>query len=104
MMSQRMKLEEVAASDEGLAEESITEAFTAGWKAKAKTAAARKARGWSAGKGPGTSSTSKSLAEKKKISTCSSCGQKGHWKGDSQCPNVIAGRDPPHRKPEGGTR
>ena len=82
-------------------EREVYEAFAAGWKAKAKTAGARKARGWSMGGSNGSSSSSaKSLADKKRISTCSSCGQRGHWRGDSQCPNVLSGKDPPHKKPE----
>eukprot|EP00435_Cladocopium_sp_Y103_P057834 s201_g20.t1 len=31
-------------------------------------------------------------------STCASCGQKGHWRGDAICPNVQSGKDAPHRK------
>ncbi|CAE7368424.1 RE2, partial [Symbiodinium sp. KB8] len=31
-----------------------------------------------------------------------SCGQTGHWRGDPCCPNVLAGKDPPHRP--GGQR
>lgn len=34
----------------------------------------------------------------KKSSTCSSCGMKGHWKGDPECPNVKSGKDPLHKK------
>ena len=100
-----------AGSAEEATPEEIREAFAAGWKAKAKTAGNRKARGWAqpSGARPGggssarTSSTAgsaKSLADKKKSSTCSSCGQRGHWRGDPQCPNVVSGRDPLHRKPE----
>ena len=61
---------EDAISDASLMEESIREAFPAAWKAKPKTAGARKTHG-------------QELAEKKKISTCSSYGQKGHWRGDN---------------------
>ena len=100
-----------AGSAEEATPDEIREAFAAGWKAKAKTAGTRKARGWaqpSGGRSGGgssarTSSTAgsaKSLADKKKSSTCSSCGQRGHWRGDPQCPNVVSGRDPLHRKPE----
>ena len=105
------EIPEEEASDEEATPEEVREAFAAGWKAKAKTAGTRKARGWSqpsGGRGPGNGSSrtpssgaAKSLAEKKRNTTCSSCGQKGHWRGDAQCPNVMAGRDPLHRKPEG---
>ena len=85
---------------EAASEQEVYEAFAAGWKAKAKTAGVRKARGWSKGGSAGSSSSAKSLADKKRISACSSCGQRGHWKGDSQCPNVLSGKDPPRKKPE----
>eukprot|EP00439_Symbiodinium_sp_Y106_P033767 s6831_g4.t1 len=75
----------------------VMEAFAAGWKAKGKASAQKKARGWS--KPPGTSggSPSRSVAEKKKSSTCASCGQKGRWKGNLCCPNVASGQDAPHQ-------
>ncbi|CAE7928562.1 RE1, partial [Symbiodinium sp. KB8] len=99
---------EAPSGEEATAEE-VCEAFAAGWKAKAKTAGTRKARGWTQGGSRTTSSTSsrppsssmaRSVADKKKSSTCSSCGVRGHWRGDPQCPNVLSGRDPPHRKPD----
>ena len=89
---------------EAASEQEVYEAFAAGWKAKAKTAGVRKARGWSKGSPGSSSSSGRSLADKKRISTCSSCGQRGHWKGDSQCPNVLSGKDPPHKKLEPNIR
>lgn len=38
------------------------------------------------------------VAQKKPASYCASCGQKGHWRGDPQCPNMLAGKDKPHQK------
>ena len=98
-------------SGDDVTAEEVCEAFAAGWKAKAKTAGNRKARGWTASRTapsstskPSSSSSARSLADKKKATTCSSCGLRGHWRGDPQCANVIAGRDPPHRRPENTTR
>ena len=83
-------------SDEELPD--IYEAFQAGWRAKTKVNTKKKTRGF---KQPGStsspSSTSKSLAAKKRHSTCASCGSVGHWKGDPECPNVRSGRDSLHR-------
>ena len=82
----------------------LQEAFAAGWKAKNKTAAARQSRGYkgdgkpSKGKGKGRRPDSRNPEERKKNSTCASCGQKSHWRGDSVCPNVRSGKDAPHRK------
>ena len=66
---------EAPSGEEATAEE-VCEAFAAGWKAKAKTAGTRKARGWTQGgpratsspsSRPPSSSTTRSLADKKKI-------------------------------------
>ena len=43
-----------------------------------------------------------SINQKKMASHCVSCGQKGHWKGDNQCPNVQNGKDKPHKRPDRG--
>ncbi|CAE7249975.1 TY1B-ER1, partial [Symbiodinium sp. KB8] len=99
-------LDEEDAFEEGTVDgETALEAFAAGWKAKGKQAAQRKARGWSKPGPSSTSSPSRSLADKKRSSTCASCGKTGHWRGDPCCPNVLSGRDPPHqpaaqRKPD----
>ena len=100
--------EELVDDEGGLGSEDeeaeVMEAFAAGWKAKAKTAAGRKARGWkstsasSSGASRPSTSSSRSLADKKKVSTCSSCGLRGHWKGDAECINVQNGKDKPHSK------
>ena len=80
----------------------VYEAFQAGWKAKAKVNFKKKARGYrTQPSAPSAGSPTKSLAAKKKASTCASCGGRGHWKGDPECPNVMSGRDPLHKP--GGT-
>lgn len=95
-------LEEPDLGEDGEGEESedgedeFLEAYTAGWKAKAKLGDKKKARGWRPKTSTSTPATSGSLAQKKQASTCASCGQRGHWKGDPQCPNVANGKDKPH--------
>ena len=82
----------------------VFEAFQAGWKAKSKAGGKRKARGFrsvSAPSGAAGSPSRAALVQKKKSSTCASCGAKGHWRGDMECPNVQSGKDAPHR-PGGG--
>ena len=92
--------EEEAEEDEedSMETDELKEIFAAGWKAKQKTAEARKNRGWkvtNAEKGQGGTG-GRAVDLKKKNSTCSSCGKMGHWKGDACCPNVLSGRDQPH--------
>eukprot|EP00439_Symbiodinium_sp_Y106_P039992 s2027_g4.t2 len=96
-----------AEPDAGLDQDSqeetdVFEAFQAGWKAKMKAGEKRKARGYrvvpaGSAKSGVASSGGKSLALKKKSSTCASCGGKGHWRGDPECPNVQNGQDALHR-------
>ena len=91
--------EEDIESEEELEEGELKEAFAAGWKAKQKTAEAKKNRGW---KNPGHGKHKKEKQgdwqAMKKDSTCGSCGLIGHWKGDPECINVKNGKDPPHTK------
>ena len=95
---EELPFEDEAGSQDGTVDsETALEAFAAGWKAKGKQAAQRKARGWSRPTTSTTSSPTRSLADKKRSSTCASCGQTGHWKGDPCCPNVLSGKDPPHQ-------
>ena len=91
--------------EESLGEEELKEAWAAGWKAKSQQNEKKKYRGWK-GSGKGSSNTTGSGAapdKRKTNSTCSSCGEVGHWKGDAQCRNVQNGQDKPHRKKENGT-
>jgi hypothetical protein len=98
--------EEWSEEDEDLEtmdEQALTEAFTAGWRAKQRTADARKSRGFKpkgkgAGKGGGDRRTPE---DRKRNSTCASCGEKGHWRGDPVCRNVQSGKDPVHKKESG---
>ena len=74
----------------------MREAFAAGWKAKAKVAGQKKARGWSRTGSSTSSSTASSLQNKKRISACASCGERGHWRGDPVCKSVKNGKDALH--------
>ena len=86
-------------SEGELDEGELKEAFAAGWKAKQKTAEAKKTRGWKTTAGGNQRpKKEKNWEQMKKSSTCSSCGMKGHWKGDPECPNVKSGKDPLHKK------
>ena len=79
------------------AEEELKEAWAAGWKAKSQQNEKKKFRGWkSSGKGSGGDHKDK----RKVNSTCASCGEVGHWRGDPQCRNVKSGKDAPHKKKE----
>ena len=89
---------------EDISQEDLREAYAAGWKARQQTAQARQSRGYKGGgkkgKGKGKRQESRNPDDRKKNSTCASCLQKGHWKGDAVCPNVKSGRDKPHHKAE----
>ena len=86
----------------------LSEAYAAGWSAKAQSAGLRKGRGYTKGssKGAGKSGGKKrpldkrTIEDRKKYSTCSSCGQMGHWRGDAQCPKVQRGEDQLREKSE----
>ena len=93
--------EEGSDGDQEEVQEELREAYTAGWKAKARMNDKKKSRGWSAGSSQST--LPPSVAQKKQASHCASCGQKGHWRGDPQCPNVLSGKDKPHVKKTGST-
>ena len=82
-----------AEEDDENEEEMMMEAYAAGWKAKARMGDKKKARGWSQ---PSNGNLPPSISQKKAASHCASCGQRGHWKGDPQCPNVKSGKDKPH--------
>ena len=80
----------------------LQEAFSAGWSVKSKTAQQRKGRGYKGdgkpkGKGKGKGKRppdTRTPDARKKNSTCASCGQRGHWKGD----DVRSGKDAVHQK------
>ena len=86
-------VEDEEIEEEGLEEEELKEAWAAGWKAKAQQAEKKKFRGW---KSDGKAQDDK----RKRNSTCSSCGEVGHWRGDPECKNGKAGKDPPHKRKE----
>ena len=95
-------IEEVVSSAEEVDEEELKEVFAAGWKAKQKTAEVRKNRGWRKPDPKGGRPSGQSTDARKKVTTCSSCGKMGHWRGDMECPNVQSGQDAPHQKKSGG--
>jgi len=80
----------------------ILEAFLAGWKAKNKTAEARKKRGFV--RAPRDTRTEAASEEKgsvdprKATSRCADCRQLGHWRGDPECSKVKSGEVPKFEK------
>ena len=88
--------------DDGYSVDELREAYAAGWSAKAQSAEHRKGRGYrvpSKGKGKGKGGKSRppdtrTVDDRKRNSTCASCGQKGHWRGDPECPKVRSGEVP----------
>ena len=90
--------EEEGWEDDGM---DLREAYAAGWRAKQKSAEARKARGYSDGKSKGKGKKGgrfveyRSKDQRKAKSKRASCKQTGHWHGDPECPNVKNGTDPP---------
>ena len=80
----------------------MKEAWAAGWRAKNKIAAQKKARQWSkppsGEKGAGKRKPTPAASDpRKKGCICSSRGETGHWKGDPECKNVQSGKDPMHK-------
>ena len=71
----------------------LKEAYAAGWRAKNKTAERRKGRGYKSIDRP---QDHRAPDDRKRNSTCASCGQKGPWRGDAACPNVKSGKDKSH--------
>lgn len=77
--------------------EELKEAWAAGWRAKDQVAEKRKGRNF---RNPslhrqGPRREDHQTDARKQATTCSSCGQKGHWRGDPQCPKVQSGEDKP---------
>ena len=68
-------------------EEGVLDAFYQGFKAKKR----QFGRGKGKGKGAGAASGGK------KSGKCNDCGLPGHWKGDPECPKVIAGVTAPFK-------
>ena len=75
--------------DEGISPEELREAWAAGWRAKDRVAEKRKGRNFR----QDPRSSNKKDDPRKKSTTCSSCGNLGHWKGDPECPKVKSGED-----------
>ena len=83
----------------------LREAWAAGWTAKKKTAEQRKSRGFGI---PRSENPQSHVDPRKTGTTCSSCGENRHWRGDAECENVKNGKDAKHvdkaqrmKKPQG---
>ena len=86
-----------------LTAEELKEAYAAGWRAKDQINARKKERNFARGGAPGGGAKRSGPDPRKASTTCSSCGQKGHWRGDPQCPHVVSGQDKPFQpKPKEG--
>lgn len=74
--------------------EELKEAWAAGWRAKDQVNEKRKGRNF---RNPALKSSfgREKPDARKQSTTCSSCGMKGHWKGDPECPKVKNGEDKP---------
>jgi hypothetical protein len=83
------------ADDASLSIDELKEAWAEKWSAKSKVALQKKSRGFLKGKLGEARQSSKDDPRKKK-SICSSCGNRGHWKGDTECPKVKDGTDKAH--------
>ena len=79
--------------------EELREAYAAGWRAKDQINAKKRGRSFGGGGGPPARSKERAAGTgqdaRKASTTCASCGQLGHWKGDPQCPHVQNGTDRP---------
>ena len=74
--------------DESVSPEELREAWAAGWRAKDRVAEKKKGRNFRQ-----DPKNSRKDDPRKKSTTCSSCGNVGHWKGDPECPKVKSGED-----------
>ena len=74
----------------------LSEAYAAGWKAKAQAASLRQGRGYRS-----CPVDKRRPDDCKKKSKCSSCQQPGHWRGDPECPKVVSGEDKLHPRHKG---
>jgi hypothetical protein len=82
----------------------ISEAYAAGWRAKAQASGNKQSRGYrskGSGKARVRGPDRRQVDDRKKRSVCSSCGNQGHWRGDPECPKVVAGEDSLHPRHQG---
>ena len=71
--------------------------------AKCLTVTARRLQGMTLGRK--FSGGSKSIDQRKAETHCAVCGQKGHWQGDSECPqSSSASKDPKGKPPNAGNK
>ena len=88
---------------DSITSEQLKEAYAAGWKAKDQINAKRRGRSFSQSGATSSRGPKKGPDPRKAATTCSSCGQLGHWKGDPQCPNVQTGVDKPFQPKKDGS-
>lgn len=85
-----------ASEEEALTVDELKEAWAAGWRAKDQVAEKKKNRNFRSGGGPKKGGFGKKGPDTRKTdTTCSSCGLRGHWRGDPECPKVKSGEDKP---------
>ena len=77
--------------------EELKEAWAAGWRAKDQVAEKKKWRSFQQGQPskPMPKQSQERPDPRKQATTCSSCGTRGHWRGDPECPKVKSGEDKP---------
>ena len=87
-------------TDDEVTHEELKEAWAAGWRAKDQVAEKRKGRNFKGGgsKYPRREQAKQHPDQRKVSTTCGSCGARGHWKGDPECPKVQSGEDQPFVK------
>ncbi len=83
------------------------------WRAKDKTASARKARGWTQPSSQNTGTQQDARPKQRPhgptpdpsraTDICKACGEMGHWSGDPTCPKTISGEVKPFRPPRSST-
>ena len=89
------ELEDEVSENESLTPEDLKEAWAAGWRAIRIRLQKRKGRNF---RNPALSKTPRRDQKpdtRKAATTCSSCGVRGHWKGDPECIKVKTGADKP---------
>ena len=84
--------------------------FERGYNVDGNDRSREERKGSKGSKGRGRSSSvsgshyaqAKSIDEEKAGSTCSDCGQQGHWHGDAVCPKAESGKTPLYKKKPAG--
>ena len=88
--------DEESEAEDSITHEELKEAWAAGWRAKDQIAEKKRFRNFKkTGQRSSQQPTGVGNDPRKQSTTCSSCGNRGHWKGDPECPKVKAGVDKP---------